>query len=120
MAAEAASAQILEGLFGAAGSSTGGLLGSGGLGAFFSSLLPGLAAGTDFARGGPTIVGERGPEIVQMPRGARVTPIGQGGFGSVAINVNVAANATEGTRRAAGQIGRDIAAQLNRDLRRNG
>jgi hypothetical protein len=33
----------------------------------------GLASGTNFARGGPTLVGERGPEIVNMPRGASVT-----------------------------------------------
>lgn len=31
------------------------------------------AMGTDFWRGGPTWVGERGPEIVDLPRGARVT-----------------------------------------------
>jgi len=30
------------------------------------------ARGTDFARGGLTLVGEEGPEIVEMPRGARV------------------------------------------------
>lgn len=32
------------------------------------------ANGTDFWRGGPTLVGERGPELVDLPRGARVTP----------------------------------------------
>lgn len=33
-----------------------------------------LAEGTDFARGGITLVGEKGPEIVNMPRGAQVIP----------------------------------------------
>lgn len=36
--------------------------------------VPGLAAGTDYATGGPTLVGERGPELVQIPRGAQVVP----------------------------------------------
>lgn len=33
-----------------------------------------LADGTDFAKGGTTLVGEKGPEIVNMPRGAEVIP----------------------------------------------
>jgi hypothetical protein len=45
-------------------------------------VLPGNAAGTDFWRGGPTWVGERGPEIVNLPRGAQVIPNHQiGGAG---------------------------------------
>lgn len=40
---------------------------------FFSSLgIPGLASGTMSAQGGLTLVGENGPELVQMPAGARV------------------------------------------------
>lgn len=34
----------------------------------------GLAGGTNFARGGMTLVGERGPELVNLPRGAQVIP----------------------------------------------
>lgn len=34
--------------------------------------IPGFAQGTLFAPGGPALVGEEGPEIVQLPRGARV------------------------------------------------
>jgi TP901 family phage tail tape measure protein len=41
------------------------------------TFLPELALGTDNAQGGPTIVGERGPEIVDMPKGAQVTPNNQ-------------------------------------------
>jgi acid phosphatase family membrane protein YuiD len=48
--------------------------------------MPGNAAGTDNWRGGPTWVGERGPEIVDVPRGARIIPanktaaaVGRGG-----------------------------------------
>lgn len=36
--------------------------------------IPMLAKGTEYFKGGPAIVGERGPELVDMPRGARVTP----------------------------------------------
>jgi hypothetical protein len=43
-----------------------------------------FAVGTDFAPGGRALVGERGPEIVNLPRGSQVIPnhmIGQGGNG---------------------------------------
>jgi hypothetical protein len=36
--------------------------------------LFGFADGTDFSPGGLAIVGERGPELVNLPRGSRVTP----------------------------------------------
>jgi len=36
--------------------------------------LAGYATGTDFAPGGWAIVGERGPELVELPRGSRVFP----------------------------------------------
>ena len=40
-----------------------------------SQKLPGNnAAGTDNWRGGPTWVGEEGPEILNLPRGSRITP----------------------------------------------
>jgi hypothetical protein len=44
----------------------------GGFGKFIG--IPGFASGTNFAPGGWAMVGERGPEIVNLPRGARVTP----------------------------------------------
>lgn len=36
--------------------------------------IPLYATGTSSAIGGPAIVGERGPELVNLPRGSRVTP----------------------------------------------
>lgn len=36
--------------------------------------IPMLAKGTDYFQGGTAIVGEEGPELVQMPRGSKVTP----------------------------------------------
>jgi hypothetical protein len=42
---------------------------------------PALARGSDFTQGGATLVGEEGPELVNMPRGASVTPNSRGGTG---------------------------------------
>lgn len=36
--------------------------------------IPGNAAGTDFWRGGLTLVGEQGPELVTLPRGSQIKP----------------------------------------------
>lgn len=38
---------------------------------------PKFAIGTNFAPGGTALVGERGPELVDLPRGSRVTPNSQ-------------------------------------------
>lgn len=49
--------------------------------------IPKLARGTDYFGGGVAIVGEQGPEIVNMPRGAKVTPNNAiGGIGGSTIN----------------------------------
>jgi hypothetical protein len=50
---------------------------AGGLSPFaglFKGILPGFASGTDYAPGGAAVVGENGPEIVNLPRGAQVVP----------------------------------------------
>ena len=39
--------------------------------------IGGFAHGTSFAPGGPAVVGERGPEIVNLPRGSQVIPNNQ-------------------------------------------
>jgi len=44
-------------------------------------VAPALARGSDFTQGGATLVGEEGPELVNMPRGASVTPNSRGGTG---------------------------------------
>ena len=41
------------------------------------NLAPGFARGTDFAPGGWAMVGERGPELVNLPRGSQVIPAGE-------------------------------------------
>jgi hypothetical protein len=40
-----------------------------------ANLIPGLAGGGTITRGGWTMVGERGPEVRYMPRGASVQPL---------------------------------------------
>lgn len=53
--------------------------------------VPGYAGGTSYHPGGLALVGERGPELVSLPRGSSVTPNhvlrGGGGGGSVAVQV---------------------------------
>ncbi len=60
---------VLSKFLGAFGGSSGGFSGSAGFGAG-----EGFAAGTNFAAGGAAIVGEHGPELVNLPRGAQVIP----------------------------------------------
>lgn len=53
----------------------GGLMGGGPGGkSFLSGIIPGFANGTPYARGGLSVVGERGPELVNLPRGSQVIP----------------------------------------------
>jgi len=49
------------------------------LGAVLKAFIPKFATGTRFAPGGTALVGERGPELVSLPEGARVTPAAQTG-----------------------------------------
>lgn len=64
-----------------------------GLGAGLS--IPKFATGTSFAPGGLALVGERGPEVVNLPRGSQVIPNHQlqngGGNTSIVINNNTPA-----------------------------
>lgn len=57
--------------------------------------VPGMAGGGRVGRGGVVEVGERGPELLFLPRGAEVLParetaglLGGGGVGGVSVNVN--------------------------------
>ncbi len=60
----------------------GGLFGGGPGGGALGAIIPGFAAGTSFAPGGMALVGERGPELVNLPRGSQVVPNDQ--LGAVA------------------------------------
>lgn len=48
--------------------------------------IPYLAKGGNIMRGGTAVVGEAGPELISMPRGAQVTPL-TGGAGGGAVRV---------------------------------
>jgi len=89
-----ASKNIAKAIFGDVGS-------TGGASDFFAylgKLLSGsFANGTNFAPGGLALVGERGPELVNLPRGSAVTPNHKIG-GSNVVNINV--NVPGGTSRA--------------------
>jgi len=57
----------------------------------------GYATGTDYYPGGIGLVGEQGPELVQLPRGSKIFPADMteamlAGAGGVTINANVASN----------------------------
>lgn len=49
--------------------------------------IPAYAGGTSFHPGGLAMVGERGPEIVSLPRGSSVYPNGTGPGGGMAVEV---------------------------------
>lgn len=65
-------------------------------------LIPLLASGGDVQQGGMAIVGERGPESVWLPAGARVTPLPRGGTGSPVIHVHVHTDTVIDGQRLAG------------------
>ena len=109
----------LDALFGTGGSGGGlgifgALFGGGSSGASdpWSGLrLPGFASGTSNAPGGLALVGERGPEIVNLPKGSQVIPnapsmkaLGRGG----AVNVTYAPqNNFQGTSEELAQFRRE-------------
>lgn len=79
---------LLAGLFGGGGSPTM----SSGLGAGTGGMsFPMFAAGTNSAPGGWSIVGEKGPELMNVPKGAQILPNGvspAGGGPPVVMNDN--------------------------------
>ena len=61
--------------------------GAGTLGHFIGKIL-GFAGGTNYAPGGLAIVGEHGPELVNLPRGSQVIPNTQLGGGELTCRVS--------------------------------
>jgi hypothetical protein len=63
-------------------------------------VVPKFASGTNYAPGGTALVGERGPELVNLPKGSRVTP--NGAWGGVTVNIGTiqASSAHEGRAAA--------------------
>jgi hypothetical protein len=97
MVAEAASAQILGSLFNFIGGKAGG-----GVGAFFSNMAGGIlgkrAGGGPVSAGGAYLVGERGPELLQMgSMGGNVIPNHAMG-GGITINNHIDARGADAER----------------------
>ena len=122
-----AAQNIAESIFGKSGA-------GGGIGSLFASFFgggtgigfptAGFASGTDFAPGGMALVGERGPELVNLPRGAQVIPNNELSarraattVNNIHINVNVEGQVNRAT---ADQIGVRAGAAVRRSLARNG
>ena len=83
-----------------------------------ASTVPKHALGTSFARGGTALVGEYGPELVNLPRGASVTSAVNtanvlSGGGKIEINLNIAGNVI-GNREFVDEMLRLMAIELRK------
>lgn len=105
--------KLLSGLFGGGGAAGGiGYLPPGAMGP------PMLAAGTSFHPGGRAWVGEQGPELVSLPRGAQVMPNRMAkhiGGQTMVFNVNVLPGADTRSARQAGETLRDVVVRSIKD-----
>jgi phage-related minor tail protein len=83
--------------------------------------IPGFATGTNFAPGGLALVGERGPELVNLPRGSQVIP-NHDLVGSQQVHkptfVFPGVTNERMAREAAGQAARRYRQEMNGPLRR--
>ena len=70
--------------------------------------VPGFAGGTMSAPGGMALVGERGPELVNLPRGSQVIPNHKMGGGSSAINITVDARGSNDPAAVRAQVQQGI------------
>jgi hypothetical protein len=73
-----------------------------------SLAMSGLEEGGDILSRGSVLVGERGPEILDLPAGARVTPLGSQAASGLTINVNI-----ENAQIRSDQDVRDLAEQIS-------
>jgi protein-tyrosine-phosphatase len=102
------SGSSLFGLFGMGGS--GPTMSGTGLGAGTGGLsFPMFADGTDSAPGGWSIVGEKGPELVNLPKGSQVLPNGMTPGGSVSAPVNVTIDARGADEAGMARVQQQIA-----------
>ncbi len=109
--APAAAAAATATLGGAAASGSAGLIEIHALSRSLSG-VPELAEGGDIIGGGRVMVGERGPELLDLPRGARVTPLDKAGRGDIHINIEMNGN-IQASPEAAKEFARDIAVYVS-------
>tara|TARA_R110002012_G_scaffold162898_2_gene325218 strand:- start:15324 stop:17045 length:1722 start_codon:yes stop_codon:yes gene_type:complete len=77
--------------------------------------IPQLATGGLIDKGGLAIVGERGPELVNLPTGAKVNPNGSRGSTTINVSVNGRMGASDSELRdIAKKIGRMVNTEINR------
>lgn len=74
--------------------------------------IPELATGTDFFSGGSALVGERGPEIVNLPRGSQVVPNNKMSTAPT-INMNVNIGMYAGTEMEKRKVAQAIMSAYN-------
>lgn len=75
--------------------------------------LQGLATGGTITRSGAFLVGERGPELVNLPKGSAVTPNGGGNTIHVHVNGRLGASENE-LRDIARRVGQMVSREMNR------
>lgn len=75
--------------------------------------IRGAASGVRAWQGGPLLIGERGPEVLNLPRGSNVTPIA----GGPVVNVTVGSVVGQGGMQ---QLAETIRLEIARHDRRNG
>jgi len=76
------------------------------------TLIPALAKGTNFFQGGMALVGEKGPELVELPRGAKVTTAAKTRArlnNSKATGAALIRNIIKGMRGAEGNLAKALA-----------
>lgn len=91
--------------------------GTGLVSGLFGSLgLPMHASGTNFAPGGPSIVGEQGPELVNLPRGSKVIPnhkMGQvGGQSKVEVFIHPSGEFDARVEKISGSMAVQVSGQM--------
>lgn len=84
--------------------------------------VPKFASGTDYFSGGNAIVGERGPEMVTLPRGSKIHPANETSKmgGGTTVNVTVQAGAFMGSHQDARKYAQIIADALKDVAKMNG
>ena len=88
----------------------------------FGSLLPKFAGGTDSAPGGMAVVGEQGPELVNLPRGSQVIPnsvarsMGAGGQITYAPAIDARGASVDAVARLAQILAEDRASFASRTV----
>ena len=88
-----------------------------GVGSWIKSKIPGMAMG-GISKGGLTLVGERGPELVNLPRGSRVHSNSDSkkmGGNTINVHINGRLGASDQEIR---DIARKVGAQINREINR--